>query len=300
LQKGDRLGIVPTSFDFEASDDVFVESYNSDTGVVELSSPLQFYHWGAPESTADKYEGLDVRGEVLVLTRNIRIYGEDVEAWGAQFVTSDTVEIYGADITVRQGQTILDSVEFYNCSQIDTFKAALRFEGAVGKFSKVTNSAIHNGLSWGVNIKSSANIFMQDNIIFSFKPIGLSVSAASNITLDGNMVANIYERIIDALGSTADARAGYALCSYWYNEGETCTDLHVTNNIAAGVSYAGFITYGHDCGDYSGDNFKDNIAHSVAGFKGGMGAYIFPDPTKLYHEEKCFEGSRFTAYKCAL
>jgi hypothetical protein len=34
-----------------------------------------------------------MRGEVLVLTRNVRIIGEDIESWGGQIVTSDTVEI---------------------------------------------------------------------------------------------------------------------------------------------------------------------------------------------------------------
>mmetsp|Transcript_41640 Transcript_41640/g.63581 ORF Transcript_41640/g.63581 Transcript_41640/m.63581 type:complete len:252 (+) Transcript_41640:1547-2302(+) len=99
---------------------------------------------------------------------------------------------------------------------------------------------------------------------------------------------------------TVDARGGFALCSYWFEDGESCTNLHVTNNIAGGIAYAGFLTYGHDCGDYSGDNFKDNVAHSVEGNKGGMGAYIFPDLTKPAHTSTCYEGSRFTAYKCAL
>lgn len=34
-----------------------------------------------------------MRGEVLLLTRNIRIIGQDIDSWGGQIVTSDTVEI---------------------------------------------------------------------------------------------------------------------------------------------------------------------------------------------------------------
>jgi len=33
-----------------------------------------------------------MRGEVLILSRNIKVLGEDKESWGAQVVTSDTVE----------------------------------------------------------------------------------------------------------------------------------------------------------------------------------------------------------------
>jgi len=65
-----------------------------------------------------------MRGEVLLLSRNIKIDAEDIESWGGQFVTSDTVE---PDGTFRYGHTTLDNVEIFNCSQIDTYKAALRF-----------------------------------------------------------------------------------------------------------------------------------------------------------------------------
>jgi len=57
-----------------------------------LDRKLEFYHWGAKASTANVY-GADLRGEVLVLTRKIVIRGQDIESWGGQIVTSDTVEI---------------------------------------------------------------------------------------------------------------------------------------------------------------------------------------------------------------
>jgi len=41
-----------------------------------------------------------MRGEVLLLNRNIKIAGQDIESWGAQFVTSDTIENDG---TMRFG-----------------------------------------------------------------------------------------------------------------------------------------------------------------------------------------------------
>jgi hypothetical protein len=43
---------------------------------------LNNYHFGAAESTASKYSGVDIRGEVLLLTRNVLIEGNDEEAWG--------------------------------------------------------------------------------------------------------------------------------------------------------------------------------------------------------------------------
>lgn len=89
--KGDRLGLLPTSTENRASDDVIVEEYDTTTGVVkidrarppnEIDEPgLNWYHWGAAESTEKEY-GVDMRGEVVLLTRNVKIVGEDVESWG--------------------------------------------------------------------------------------------------------------------------------------------------------------------------------------------------------------------------
>lgn len=39
------------------------------------NSTLSHYHWGASTSTASKYNGVDIRGEVILLTRNIQIIG---------------------------------------------------------------------------------------------------------------------------------------------------------------------------------------------------------------------------------
>jgi len=98
LVTGDRLALASTSFDMDAADDVFVSSYDITTGIAAINSTIKHYHYGAPVSTAAKYNGVDTRGEVMILTRNIVIAGQDIESWGAQIVTSDTIE---GDLTVR-------------------------------------------------------------------------------------------------------------------------------------------------------------------------------------------------------
>lgn len=58
-----------------------------------------------------------MRGEVLLLSRNIKVVGEDIESWGAQVVTSDTIEFDSeGEMKTRSGQAIMDNVEFFNCS----------------------------------------------------------------------------------------------------------------------------------------------------------------------------------------
>jgi hypothetical protein len=72
-----------------------IESYDPITGVVTLTEPLKYYHWGKISSTEETHSGVDMRGEVVLLTRNVRVVGDDTDSWGANFVTSDSIETSG-------------------------------------------------------------------------------------------------------------------------------------------------------------------------------------------------------------
>jgi hypothetical protein len=75
------------------SDYAIVQSYDKSSGLVTLDRPLDYYHYGA--ATKGIYSGVDMRGEVVLLSRNVRIVGNDTEAWGCQVVTSDFLEENG-------------------------------------------------------------------------------------------------------------------------------------------------------------------------------------------------------------
>jgi len=86
LVPGDRIALLPTSFGSQDSDDCHVVAYDKLSGNIKISRDrpahdgrpgLLFYHFGAAESTGKDYSGIDMRGEVVVLSRNIRIIGGD-------------------------------------------------------------------------------------------------------------------------------------------------------------------------------------------------------------------------------
>ena len=183
----------------------------------------------------------------------------------------------------------MDNVEIYNASQSNTEKAAIRFEGATGNYHEITNCSIHNGWAWGVNIISSSNIFMKDNVVFRMKPFSFVVTTSRNITLDSNIAISTVPRVkdMDEGIMVVDKEAAFAICSK--KDDDICSDISIVNNIAAGASYAGFIVAAHDCGDYKQTHFIDNIAHSVWGEpRLGLGAFFFPDPSKN-HKSTCYE-----------
>jgi hypothetical protein len=87
-----------------------------------------------------------------------------------------------------------------------------------------------------------------------------------------------------------DKEACVAFCSYW--EGNRCSKSSVTNSVAVGCAFAGFIAPGNDCGDTVSTKFRNNVAHSNE----RTGAHIYPDPSSS-KSATCYEGSYFAAYK---
>jgi len=238
---GDRIVLLPTGFVRHMKDDVFIKTYDNATGVVTINTTLNHYHWGQADDTGADFNGIDIRGEVILLSRNVKIAGEDVESWGGHIITGDTVELEGAEIKMRAGHLVLDHVEVHNNSQIDTMNSAIRFENAMTGYSSITNCTVHNGFGWGINVVNSANILFANNNIYNFRPIGVAINTGKNITMHDNIVAHITERETFTAGDNmVDRRGLFAICSYF--EGDSCTDISVYNNIAAGGAYAGFVT----------------------------------------------------------
>ena len=107
-----------------------------------------------------------MRGEVLLLSRNIVIKGEDKDGWGGQVLVTDMFE---SDGTYRTGSIYMDNVQVYNCSQKDTYYGALRFEMAQGGHSRVSNSSIHNGIGMGLVVQYGNNLELVNNTFVGFR-----------------------------------------------------------------------------------------------------------------------------------
>lgn len=76
--------------------------------------------------------------------------------------------------------------------------------------------------------------------------------------------------------------------------------MYVTDNIAAGSAYAGFVAPSYSCGDENTQKFfRDNVAHSIDGKtgKGGAGIITYANPAVSSHSS-CVETSNNLAYKC--
>jgi hypothetical protein len=137
----------------------------------------------------------------------------------------------------------------------------------------------------------------RNNVIWDFRPIGVSFSGSKNVTFDRNVVANIKQRT--TLGSAhtfEDKEACIVTCTY-FSTSDKCPDTYVTNNIAAGCFWVGMTLNGHECGNPASSKSFGNVVHSVSKSKGGVGAIISPDRSSSTQVTTCFEGSGVISYK---
>jgi polygalacturonase len=161
--------------------------------------------------------------------------------------------------------------------------------------SSVTNCAIHNGYGWALHVKTSRNILIQGNTIWNFRPVGVGVQTSNNITIDGNVLGKVVGRTTFGGQKILDKEAGFSICAYHFPD--PCQDIQVTNNIAGGIVYAGFLAPAHACGEEDTQTvFRNNTAHSSLSTGSGDGMMIFPNPADRSHPE-CYQGSHNNAYK---
>lgn len=80
------------------------------------------------------------------------------------------------DGTMREGATVLDSVEIQYGGQKDTRSAAIRFEGATANSHKVKNCAIHDGPGWMFNGLRSRNLNVDNNVFWNGNQVGVGMN----------------------------------------------------------------------------------------------------------------------------
>jgi hypothetical protein len=296
----DEIAFAPTALQHLHLDLAVVKSYNSSTGALELKSALKYYHFGAATSTGANYKGVDMRGEVILLTRNIKIIGDKTENdYGGQFITADATQLSATgEEKILSGLVILKNVEFKHMGQKNTFRAGLRIQNSKRKAdienSHIENVVIHQGMSFGINMDNVENVTLKNCDVVDVYQIGVNVASATNVKLDSVNVYGTKKRSwLTLVDNVSDKECCVAFCSF---DPSKCTKSSIINSRVAGCPFSGFIVPGYGCADKVGESstnvFKDNIAHSVD----GTGATIYQDPA-VSSSETCYQGSHFTAYK---
>jgi len=85
-------------------------------------------------------------------------------------------------------------VEVYNCSQANTFNAAIRFDNAQTNYHEINNTVVHEGWAWSLAVVSSSNVFVKNSDFVGARALGTVVKTSKNITLDGIFQGDVMSR----------------------------------------------------------------------------------------------------------
>ena len=244
---GDEIGLAPTGLAYNTAEQRTIATIDSSVTntVITFTPALEHAHYGSADSTKYEIHGVDTRGEVAMLSRNIKIKGTGTDNWGCQVLVHDLLEV---DQTTRKTRTFMDHVEMAQCSQQDTHKANLRFEGvSLYEEHKVTNCAFHSGIGRGLQLTDAHNVTIDGNVFFGAKRFGVNIEASSKLKIDNNYIIGVTERDFKIIDHQIDEEAGMFVCVY-----SSCTDLQIRHNTVAGAKLGGYYIPGLACADRTG------------------------------------------------
>lgn len=257
---GDKIVVASTDFDYEQAETFEVVSVSGTK--VSLDRPAEYLHWGESESYSGKT--VDMRAEVGLLSRNIKIQGDAVSE----------LEGFGGHFMAMGGELYVNGVELYRMGQrakMGRYPVHWHLMGDDARGQFIAGSSIHHSFNRCVTIHGSNGVFVQNNVAFNAP--GHCFFLEDGIETDNVFEANLGLSIHKAeedhalLPSDLDFRGP---ATYWItNPANT-----FKNNVSAGSRGAGFwiALPEHPTGPSATDSvwpqytplalFEGNVAHS--------------------------------------
>ncbi|WP_347331614.1 G8 domain-containing protein [Marinimicrobium locisalis] len=313
---GDELVLASTDFDSRQAEQKTITGVDGDT--LTLDGPLEYMHYGAVT------EGVDQRGEVGLLTRNIRVQS-----------SADSENDYqgGHVMAMNPGQIEMSGVELYRMGQhLNNGRYPVHWHlmgDADGQF--IENSAIHHSYNRCVTVHGTNNVRVENNVAFDH--VGHCFFLEDGAETGNQFVSNLgiqtkchptrrcrpFNQSADDILLPSDNNAS----TFWI----TNPDNIFRNNVAAGSEAIGFwlALPEHPTGAFEGTEqgaaiwprrtalraFTGNVAHS--NYDGMMfdrgpnpdGTFpisgnnheAYADPTDTSSERLITRMEDFTAYK---
>jgi len=230
--KGDQILITPSRQNPLEYDLTTIKAIQGN--VITLDSSLDFFHSGEIYDTgAPLFGEIDMRAEVLLLTRNIQIQGTTAIKNGATFV--------------------LDHVNFDSCSKKTVETPVLDLDSVDS--GVIAGSVFSNCLGWGVKFSQTKDTNFADNIIFNVQDYGLAIGE-NNTALDIQDNSIVLVKSTEKYQNTAVSQTSSAV----YFAGCDDNDVTLLNNVASGCQNLCYSINFSKC--KNGAFFKNNTAYS--------------------------------------
>ena len=205
---GEQIVIAPTSFTPNEADVAIIKSVSAvDKKTITLEEPLKFRHISAEETAGS--HSYSLKAEVGLLTRNIRIMGEEKalqeeQAFGGRVIVSEiTVEDKEGKNQIITGSANFSNVEFYKTGQLgwtDFFDPhySLVFldvgdvKKANRKLSTISKCSFHDSYAPAVGVFGTNTLKVEKNVAYKTVGSAMVVWGDKNELLDNLIITNLW------------------------------------------------------------------------------------------------------------
>ena len=260
--ENDQIVLATTSYDLEESETVLVDYVDAgDNKKVYLKTPLKYKHYAATETYGS--ETIEIRGEVGLLTRNIKIRGSD-QGLDQQHGVHIMLFSPGDESVIGR----IENLELFNAGQAFTLgRYPIHFH-MVGHVSQsyIKNNAIHHTFNRACTIHGVHYLTIKDNV--AYHTMGHTYFTEDGIetynTLEHNLGINTYQ-------SFSLLNVDQTPAVFWIVNPK---NFVINNHAAGGMAYGFWYSMDpHPTGPSSTDTifpeftqlglFQDNTAHSL-------------------------------------
>ncbi|XP_037070312.1 cell surface hyaluronidase-like [Pollicipes pollicipes] len=251
--------------------------------------PIWYTHWG--EIT----DGVDMRGEVGDLTRNVQFHGQMEDAcYGSNLCDSFDYDTFGGQIKMLVGfnSARIENAEFYHMGQQSVIGSyPIHFHMCLDTSQKdvyIRGNAIHNTFSRCLTIHGTHNVTAENNVAFDH--LGHCFFLEDGGEQDNRLIGNL--GMGTKVGTLLPTDALNKVSTFWV----TNPDNEVINNVAAGSEGMGIWILMPDLPTGPSANvdmglvekqasrtlvkaFQGNVAHSNRRFGFRLDDVLLPDGT---------------------
>ncbi|XP_036904303.1 fibrocystin-L isoform X2 [Sturnira hondurensis] len=266
-QVGEEIVITTTGYDFHQTETRSIVKILHDHKILILNATLSYTHRAERYHIPGTGQSYTLAADVGVLSRNIKILGEDYPGWfeesfGARVLVSSFTE----NMMTFKGNARISDVEFYHSGQ-SSFRESSDPRHAVSflnlgqiqehSASYIRGCAFHHGFSPAIGVFGTDGVDIDDNIIHFTVGEGIRIWGDAN-RVRGNLVA------LSVWPGTYQNRKDLS-STLWHaaieiNRG---TNTVLQNNVVAGFGRTGYRIDGEPCSSQSDplEKWFDNEAH---------------------------------------
>ncbi|XP_056378584.1 fibrocystin-L-like [Hyla sarda] len=246
---GEEILITTTSYNPWQTEIRKITNVSDDQMTLTLNVSLSFNHSANTYQVPDRTLNYTLAADVALLTRNIKIVGEDYPGWYSESFGARVLVSTFTDLAEYRGSARIENVEFsytgqegYGDPTDPRYSLAFLNLGEIStNESYVRGCAFHNGFSPAIGVFYTNGLDIDDNVIYFTVGEGIRV-LGERVNIRGNLVAlaiwpGTYQGRMEA--NNLLWHGGIEI-----NEG---TDIVLQNNVVAGFERAGYRINGESC-----------------------------------------------------